>query len=148
MAIINGVAYMHAGASPETAKLGCAGINQRVRGEFDKVELGTPEAATALTLMPEGPLWYRGLVPGAQEVTVTPEQLTGITQALGVKTIVVAHSATNDGKIKSHFDGRVYQIDTGLLNGTFFPNGRATALEVTGDTFTEISIGGRSPVGR
>jgi len=148
MAIINGVAYMHGGTSPDTAKLGCAAINQRVRGEFDKVELGTPEAATSLMLSPDGPLWYRGLVPGASEAPATPEQLDGIMQALGVKTFVVGHSAAADGKIKSHFGGRIYQIDTGMLDGTFFPNGRPTALEVSGGTFTEISIGARSPIGR
>ncbi len=148
MAIINGVAYMHAGTSAETAKLGCAGINQKVRSEFDKVELGTPEAATSLTLSPEGPLWYRGLVPGTGDTTVTPEELDGIMKTLGVKRFVLGHSAVADGKIKAHFDGRVYQIDTGMLDGTFFPNGRATALEVAGDVFTEISIGARTPVGK
>ena len=44
--------------------------------------------------------------------------------------------------------GRIVQIDTGMLDGTFFPGGRASALEIAGDTWTAIYQDGRQPISR
>ena len=38
----------------------------------------------------------------------------------------------------NRWDYRVFQIDTGMLGGEFFPGGRASALELVGDRVTAI----------
>jgi hypothetical protein len=38
----------------------------------------------------------------------------------------------------TRFDGRVVQIDTGMLGGSFYSGGVASALEIRGDALTAI----------
>ncbi|MND01937.1 hypothetical protein D3C83_211270 [compost metagenome] len=49
-------------------------------------------------------------------------------------------------QIRTRYDGRVVQIDTGMLGGTFYPGGRASALEIKDGIFTAIADGKRQPV--
>ena len=44
------------------------------------------------------------------------------------------------------FEGRVLPIDTGMLGGTFYKGGRASALEINGSTVTAIYEDGRQPL--
>jgi hypothetical protein len=55
---------------------------------------------------------------------------------------VVGHTVTA-GRIRTWSDGRVLQIDTGMLNGEFYPGGAPAALEVQNGTFTAIYPGKR-----
>ena len=41
---------------------------------------------------------------------------------------------------ETRFDGRLHLIDTGMLGGRFYPEGRASALEIAGDRFTPIYV--------
>jgi len=50
----------------------------------------------------------------------------------------VGHTVTPDGRLTSRFGGRVVQLDTGMLGGTFYPAGRASALEIRNGQFTAI----------
>jgi hypothetical protein len=58
----------------------------------------------------------------------------------------VAHTASPSGRIRSHHDGRVIQIDTGMLGGEMFPGGVPSALEIQDGTFTAIYQGRRELV--
>jgi hypothetical protein len=144
IAIINGVAFVHGGVSLAAAALGCDGINARIRDEIDSVSITSPAAPTSFVAGPEGPLWHRGLIEGASERTVTAAELDEILKALGAHTIVVGHTVAP--KVRTVQDGRVVQIDTGMLGGTFYPNGRASALEIANGAFTALSGGTREVV--
>jgi hypothetical protein len=138
---INGVMYVHGGFALAVAAEGCAALATRTRLEL---QAATLDATTTVELLrrEDGPLWYRGLVDG----TATEADVTAVLTALGAKAIVVGHTSTKDGKIQPHFGGRVIAIDTGMLGGTFFPNGAPSALEIKGDTMTAIYIGRKEPI--
>ena len=55
-------------------------------------------------------------------------------------------AVTETRRITPHFDGKVIAIDTGMLDGTFFPNGQPSALEIKDGTMTAIYIGKREPI--
>ena len=146
MVKINGIVFLHGGPSVTTAAMGCAAINNGVRTELATMTVADPALDKSLTMGPEGPLWYRGLVdgtPGVGEVEVDQ-----ILKALDARAIVVGHTVPDGFRIKPSFCGRVVQIDTGMLNGEFFPGGVPSALEIHGDSWTAIYPGKREPLAR
>ncbi len=138
MVRINGVVFVHGGISPAVAALGCAKVNSRVRAE-----LGAPgpfdaqQAAQLLATSEDGPLWYRGLALNDQS-TFAPD-VEAILAQLNARAIVTGHTVAANGRLTPRFGGRVVQLDTGMLGGTFYPSGRAAALEISRDgRFTAI----------
>lgn len=92
-------------------------------------------------LATEGPLWYRGLalLPDAADGgPVAP-----LVERYGARRFVIGHTPTDDRRIHTRFGGRVLAIDTGM-SPTY--QGRASALEIAGDTLTAIYEEGRMPV--
>ena len=96
---------------------------------------GLLEAANWLSIHDEGPLWFRGYDRWTDEVG--EPQLTKLTQTLGIKRIVVAHTPQANGQIRQRFGGKVFLIDTGLLIG------RASALEISGNRIRAIYLNGQ-----
>ncbi|HUF47707.1 MAG TPA: metallophosphoesterase [Vicinamibacterales bacterium] len=140
MVVINGIAFMHGGASPEVAARGCAAINETVREEMRTITtLADPRIPESLIAGRSGPLWYRGL---AEDPPLLPEQFEAILAGLGARVLVVGHT-TSRGQITARYDGRVIIIDTGLLGGEFYPDGAPSALEIRGHSFTAVYVGGR-----
>ena len=144
MVKINGIVFMHGGPSAAVAPMGCAAINTQVRAELGTLTLAGPDLDKSLIMGPDGPLWYRGLVdgtPGVGEV-----ELEAILKALDAKALVLGHTVPDGFRIKPTFGGRVVQIDTGMLDGEFFPGGVPSALEIQGNTWTAIYEGRREPL--
>jgi len=56
---------------------------------------------------------------------------------------VVGHTIPAGFRIVTRFDGRVIQIDTGMLGGSFYPGGVGSALEIRGDMLSAIYQNGR-----
>lgn len=134
MVKINDIVFVHGGINPATAALGCKAVNEMVRAEL--VASTTATEPNALSNSETGPLWYRGLA-SEPEANIAGE-LNMTLERLGAKTIVIGHTVSGGGTIATRFGGRVVQIDTGMLNGKFFPRGRASALEIEGDKLTAI----------
>ncbi|MGH9148528.1 MAG: hypothetical protein ACRD1Q_17595, partial [Vicinamibacterales bacterium] len=104
-----------------------------------RAELVASTTATdpnALSNSETGPLWFRGLAT-EPEASLGPD-LDMVLERLSAKAIVVSHTVSGNGSIATRFGGRVVQIDTGMLNGKFYPRGRASALEIEGDKLTAI----------
>ena len=138
---INGIVFVHGGINAATAALGCAGINEAVRRDL-MVANPTPEQAlTMLSSSETGPLWYRGLAE-EPDPAFAPE-VTNILSLLGARAIVVGHTIPAGFRIVTRFDGRVIQIDTGMLGGSFYPGGVGSALEIRGDMLSAIYQNGR-----
>ena len=83
---------------------------------------------------PDGPLWFRGLA-------LRPEQevdgfIGGLLRRFGVARVVVGHSVTPSRRIVARADGRVFLIDTGMLEGAY--RGRPSALELLDGRITAI----------
>jgi hypothetical protein len=141
MVKINGIVFMHGGPSVTTASLGCAAINTQVRTELATLTVAGPDLDKSLIMGPDGPLWYRGLVDGTPGVTDADVDI--ILKSLNARAIVVGHTVPNGFRIKPSFGGKVVQIDTGMLDGEFFPGGVPSALEIVGNTWTAIYEGKR-----
>jgi hypothetical protein len=89
-------------------------------------------------LNPDGPLWFRGYstwtdAEGAPLVD-------GLLNKYKVKRFVTGHTPQPSGRITVRFNNTVFLIDTGMLDGKFYPNGRASALEIKGDVVTPIYV--------
>ena len=59
---------------------------------------------------------------------------------------MIGHTTVLPGKITPRLGGRVIQIDTGMVNGEFYPGGVASALELQGDKLTAIYLDRREPL--
>jgi len=144
VARINGILFLHGGISAETAALGCEGINAAVRREMASLPLPPEQIAAWMSVSEMGPLWYRGLANEPEEaLSVT---LPALLEQMGARAIVIGHTPVLPGRIATRLGGRVVQIDAGMLDGTFFPDGVASALELRGDMLTAIYVDRREPL--
>jgi hypothetical protein len=141
VARINGVLFLHGGISPATAALGCEGINDTVRSELKQLPVDGPRLAAFLSTREDGPLWYRGLA--VESDSTLAGDLATMLERLQARAIVIGHTVTANSRIATRFGGRVVQIDTGMLGGTFYPGGRASALEIHEGRFVAIYEDGR-----
>jgi hypothetical protein len=135
---INQVVFVHGGISPATVKLGCAEINKRVHAElttdFDEV---VASQERSLIAGQDGPLWYRGLAELGDKALA--REVGAVLAGFKAKAIVAGHTVRKDGRVQVRFDGRVFQIDTGMLSSVY-TGGRASALEIKDGTFTAIYL--------
>jgi hypothetical protein len=85
-----------------------------------------------------GPLWYRSNIrcPGIIE----KDRLMAALAAIGADRVVVGHTPTPNRKILQRFDGRLIEIDTGMLN--FYYKGKGNALVLEGDSVTVTNQAG------
>jgi hypothetical protein len=85
-----------------------------------------------------GPLWFRGY--STWNDTEGGERMPALLKKYKVKRFVTAHTPQPAGQITSRFGNTLYLIDTGMLDGKFYPNGRPSALEITGDEVKQIYV--------
>ena len=142
MARINGIAFVHGGPGPDQAAVGCDGTNAQARKDIQKYTVSNRDYLMSFLWNANGALWYRGLVTEPEGGGATPDEVTAVLKALGATRIVVGHTVT-PGRIRTWSDNRVFQIDTGMLNGEFYPGGAPAALEVLNGAFTAIYPGKR-----
>ncbi len=131
---LNGIVFMHGGVSTETAARGCDAVNAAVKGDMASLPLPPEKMASLSAAAEAGPLWYRGLATEREDAFAPT--LEAILQKMEARAIVIGHTVAP--RITPRFGGRVVQIDTGMLDGTFFPGGVASALEIQGNKFTAI----------
>jgi len=143
---INDIVFVHGGISPAVAPSGCANINATVRSELaPPTSTDPPPTAMPLTSREDGPLWYRGL---AQENEAAfAAQVDAVLQQLDARMVIVGHTVAGGGRVKTRFGGRVVQLDTGMLDGTFFPGGLGSALEIMDGKLTAIYEDRREELG-
>lgn len=94
-----------------------------------------PELGESDIHSPDGPLWYRGNV--ACSPLVEKDRLDGTLVALGADRVVIGHTPTLDRHVLERLDGRVVEIDTGMLSGYY--GGRGHALVIEGDELAVVS---------
>ena len=137
IARINGIVFTHGGVTPVMAERGCGGIAEAARAELsDLPTADDPRAQNTLLVHSDGPLWNRDLA--LDDTPLTGRDITTLLRRLDARAIVVGHTPVPGGRIRTRFDNRVVQIDTGMLDGAFYPGGRASALEIDGDRVSAI----------
>ncbi len=89
---------------------------------------------SSVLISTDGPLWYRNniLCPGIVE----EHKLETALAAIDAKRVVIGHTPTPNRQVLQKYDGRVIEIDTGMLN--FHYNGIGHALVIEGDSLKVI----------
>ena len=105
--------FAHGGPSPTmmAEEKDLDSLNAAFRRSID--EAGKPRLQGR-----DGPIWYRGLIPGKETKgpDASGEDVDRIVAAFGVRTIVVGHSTLKRG-IAAFHGGRVHGIDADLQSG-------------------------------
>jgi hypothetical protein len=83
-----------------------------------------------LSVRVDGPLWFRGY-DRSSDAEGEP-QASKVLESHKATHIVVGHTVQNGGRIRPRFGSKVFLIDTGMLS-SYYPGGRASALEICGD---------------
>jgi hypothetical protein len=97
------------------------------------------DASGAITT--DGPLWYRANV--ACSGIIEEHRLEAALAALGADRVVVGHTPTPGRQVLQRFDGRLIEIDTGMLN--FYYKGSGNALVLDGDDVVVHNQAGGAP---
>ena len=84
---------------------------------------------------PDSPLWYRGNVGCGALVEL--DRLLPVLDAIGASRVVIGHTPTLTRQVLSRLDGRVIEIDTGMLNAYY--SGSGNALLIEGDELSVIN---------
>ncbi|MGB5813593.1 MAG: metallophosphoesterase [Thermoanaerobaculia bacterium] len=85
-------------------------------------------------LWEDSPLWFRGYTNLSDDEL--EELLEALEKRYGTHHFVAAHSPLETGRIEERLDGRVFLIDTGMLQSYY--GGRPSALEIVDGKFTAI----------
>jgi hypothetical protein len=113
MVRLGDILFVHGGVSPALAKE--TGDLAAVNAQFRKA-LGTPRDRDRNPLMGrDGPVWYRGLLPGRGPRDATDDEVTAILGTYHASKIVVGHSTLSH--VTSYHGGRVFGIDADLQQG-------------------------------
>jgi len=127
------VLFVHGGPSAEFAAAhgDLAGVNAAARQEW----LGDKGAVMGNG----GPLWYRGLIPGAAGPGASDADVAAVLHAYRAATLVVGHSTLD--QVTAFHGGRVYGIDAGLKDG----KAGELWLQLRGRRFRGLADGRRVP---
>jgi calcineurin-like phosphoesterase family protein len=132
---INGLVFVHGGIPAALAALTCDTVNTTIRREITAdLEKTLADPLASLSGREDGHLWNRDL---AEEPDSFAPQVNEILAKQNARAIVVAHTVTEDGRIRVRFGGKVFQIDTGM-QPAYVPRGRASALDIQRGTFTAV----------
>jgi hypothetical protein len=78
-----------------------------------------------------GPLWFRGYDQWSDEEGAP--QVSKLLERYKATHLVVGHTVQKGGRIRPRFGNKVFLIDTGMLSSYYYPDGKASALEICGD---------------
>lgn len=81
------------------------------------------------------PLWYRGTV-GCGPL-IEEDRLAAALAAIEAERVVIGHTPTLTRRVLERLDGRVIEIDTGILTAAYAGSGNALVIE--GDSMTVVS---------
>ena len=128
------VLFVHGGPSAEFAAAhgDLAAVNAAARQEW----LGDKGAVMGNG----GPLWYRGLIPGAAGPGASDADVAAVLRAYGATTLVVGHTTLD--QVTAFHGNRVYGIDAGLKDGK--PG--ELWLQLGGRRFRGLADGSRIPL--
>lgn len=91
----------------------------------------------------DSPIWYRGNVACPEIVEI--DRIDPVLESIGASRVVIGHTPTLDRQVHSRLDGRVIEIDTGMLNGYY--QGSGHALLQIGDALEVIAQDGQVAAG-
>jgi hypothetical protein len=100
-------------------------------GQLDEAMLESAQAVLELRNSPlnnsEGPTWYRGTARCNRFVEA--DGLDAALKRIGATQIVIGHTPTSTRRVQQRMDGRVIEIDTGMLKANYQGSGNALIFE-------------------
>ncbi len=81
------------------------------------------------------PLWYRG--NASCSPLIEEDKLAGALAAIDANRVVIGHTPTPTRRVLERMDGRVVEIDTGMLSAAY--QGSGNALVIEGETLTVVN---------
>lgn len=100
-------------------------------GQLDGTLLASAQAILKLRKSPlhgpEGPTWYRGTA--ACNPLIEGDNLDAALNKIGATRIVFGHSVTSTRRVQQRMNGRIIEIDTGMLKTSYEGSGNALILE-------------------
>jgi len=78
----------------------------------------------------DGPLWYRGNVVCSE--LVESDKLDAVLQAIDATRVVIGHTPTPGRRVLERLDGRIIEIDTGMLNNYYGGSANALIIDSSG----------------
>jgi hypothetical protein len=91
---------------------------------------------------PDGPLWYRNHSYCSK--LIEADRLDRSLAAISAKRVVIGHTPSYGRRVLERFDGRVYEVDTGMLASHY--KGSGNALVIEGDRVYVVSQNDREAV--
>jgi len=120
-----------------------AGLSSMV-AEFRKMEKPNPvlaglaDADQWYIRWEHGPLWFRGTARWDEETQGA--EIAEILDGIGAARVVGGHTVQHPRRIQVRFHGRVFLIDTGMLESHY--EGQPSALVIEGGSFTAVYVDG------
>ena len=100
-------------------------------GQLDDAHVTSAQAILKLRESPlhgpEGPTWYRGTA--ACKSLIEGDGLNAALNRIGATRIVFGHSVTSTRRVQQRMNGRIIEIDTGMLKTSYQGSGNALILE-------------------
>jgi len=107
------------------------------RSLLDKVNKNLPRTLSWMQLDGNGPLWFRGYAEWTEEEG--NPRIDEILEAWGVEMLVVGHTPSPEGMIRSRFGNRVFLLDTAMTYSNYAGvDGRPSALEIRDPRYTAV----------
>jgi len=78
----------------------------------------------------QGPLWYRGNVVCSE--LIEADKLAGALRAINADRVVIGHTPTPGRQVLERLDGRVIEIDTGMLNNYYGGSANVLIIDDSG----------------
>jgi hypothetical protein len=78
----------------------------------------------------DGPLWYRGNVMCSERVE--EDKLNNVLEAIGADRVVIGHTPTPNRRVLERMDGRIIEIDTGMLNNYYGGSANVLIIDSNG----------------
>lgn len=89
---------------------------------------------------PTGPTWYRGTATCNK--LIEGNELNIALDKVGAKRVVMGHTSTITRQVQQRMNGRVVEIDTGMLKASY--NGSGHALIIENDELSVVNQDGRT----
>jgi hypothetical protein len=123
---------------PTTADLNFMIAEYRKMEEPDPILAGLADVDQWFLRWEHGPLWFRGGARWDEETQGA--EMAEILDGIGAARVVGGHTVQHPARIQVRFDGRVFLIDTGMLESHY--DGQPSALVIEDGSYTAIYVDG------
>lgn len=112
----------------------------QIADEFFSAMLKILELGKSPLYGPTGPTWYRGTATCNR--LVEGDELNYALSKVGAERVVMGHTSTITRQVQQRMDGRIVEIDTGMLKAVY--EGSGNALIIEGDELSVVNEDGRT----